>query len=185
MPRHSVGTVAQPISGTALAANIASRLVGRLSDRAARDTWLRNELGVRLRSNGVERAAARARGGVSSSVLVDETSLPLALEKAYVNFPGRGQRRSELITALEHLGVVRQLLVTRSRRDVVCVLVYRREERDHVFSAFEQLGEPFLWDEILEENRVIERSTWVALSRRFAASEDLLERSAVLRDPRA
>jgi hypothetical protein len=130
---------------------------------------------VRLRSNGVERSAGRAGSAVSPFVLVDEPRLPLDLEKAYVHFPGAGQRRPDLIRALRNLGVVRQLLVTRSRRDVVCVLVFRRLERDQVFESLEKVEEPFLWDEVLDEDRAIERQTWLALCRRFAAAENLLE----------
>jgi hypothetical protein len=175
MPRLSVGTVAQPESEAALAAHIASRLVGGLFDRAARDTWLKSELGVKLRSNGVERAAGRARAAVSPTVLVDESRVPLANEKAFVHFPGPGRRRPRLVAALDRLGVVRQLLVMRSRRDVFCVLVYRVDERERVFQALEALNEPFAWDEVLDEDRRIERRTWAALSRRVAATENLLE----------
>ena len=174
MPRRSVGRVAQPISDSALAAHVASRLVGGLSQRSERDAWLKNHVGVKLRSNGVERAAERAREAVSPSVLVDEARLPLALEKAYVHFPGTGRRRPRLAAALGGLGVVRQLLVTRSRRDIVCVLIYLRHERDTVFAWLEGLGEPFVWDDILEEAREIERETWVTLLQRLAAAEGLL-----------
>jgi hypothetical protein len=150
-------------------------LVGGLSDRAARDAWLRNDVRVKLRSNGVERAAERAREAVSASVLVDEARLPLPLEKTYAHFPGGGQRRPRLVAALARLGIVRQLMVTRSRRDIICVLVYLREERDAVFASLERLGEPFLWDEILQEERELERDAWVALSQRLAATEGLGE----------
>jgi len=175
MPRTSVGTVAQPVSRTALAAHVASRLAGRLSDRERRDEWLKDQVGLKLRSNGVERAASRAQVGVSPFVLVDEPRLPLPLEKAYVHFPGAGERRPALIATLRALGVVRQLLVTRSRRDVVCILVYAKPERDAIFAALEAVNQPFIWDEILEEDRELERDAWVALSQRFAALENLLE----------
>jgi hypothetical protein len=175
MPRPPVGTIPQPVSATALAAHVASRLVGRLSDRAARDAWLTSEVGVKLRSNGVERAAERARTAVVAWVLVDETRLPLQLEKAYVHFPGTGRRRLGLIAALRRLGVVRQILLTRSRRDLACVLVYPREDRDDLFAAVERLGEPFLWDEILEEDREVERSMWVGLAQRYAKTEGLIQ----------
>jgi hypothetical protein len=97
------------------------------------------------------------------------------LAKVYVHFPGSGRRRPALVEALRGLGVVRQVLVTRSRRDVVCILLCRAEDRDALFDAVEHLGEPFVWDDVLDEDRSIERETWIALSRRFAAAEDLLE----------
>ena len=146
-----------------------------LSARPERDAWLRNELGVKLRSNGVERAAPRATSALAPFVLIDEAKLPLDLAKVYVHFPGTGQRRPALVEALRGLGVVRQVLVTRSRRDVVCILICRAEDRHALFDAVEHLGEPFVWDDVLDEDRSIERETWIALSRRFAAAEDLLE----------
>ena len=173
MTRPPVGTVPQQISDSALAAHVASRLVGGLSDRRARDVWLREHVGVKVRSAGLERASERARSAVSPSVLVDESRLGMSLDKAYVHFPGVGRRRPVLTRELTNLGCVRQLLVTRSRRDVICVLVYQRSERDEIFAALESLGEPFAWDEILEEDRAIEQSTWVALAGRIAVSEDL------------
>ena len=174
MPRPSAGTVAQALSETALAAHVASRLVGRLSDRVVRDDWLERELGMKLRSNGVERAARRAQAATSPSVLVDERRLPLGLEKACVRFPGRSRPRPRLVARLRALGVVRQLIVTRHRRDLVCVLVYRSAERDAVRAQLEALGQPLVWEEIAEEDRELERAVWIAMARRLAAAEGLL-----------
>jgi hypothetical protein len=111
---------------------------------------------------------------VSPGVLVDELQVPLSLEKAWVRFPGRGRLRPGLIAHLRRLGVVRQLVVTGSRRDVLCVLVYRAAERERVRAAVYALRQPVEWDEIIEEDRVMERAVWIALAQRLADAEGLL-----------
>lgn len=158
---------------TALAAYVASRLAGVGSDRRERDAWF-NALGLALRSNGVDRAAPRLGGAARPWLLVDEPALGIGLEKALVTFPGAGRRRPRLVEALARWGVARQIVVTRSRRDVVCVLLYREKEHDALFSAIEGLGEAFISEELLEEDRGLEASTWAALARRCAADELLL-----------
>lgn len=132
-------------------------------------------LRVKLRSNGVERAARRVRAAAAPWVLIDESALDLDLDKAFVLFPGKGRRRPALIGALRQLGAARQIVVTRSRRDIVCVLLFRRDRRDAVFAALEALDDPFAWDDVIDEDRAIERETWYELSRQFARDEGLAE----------
>jgi hypothetical protein len=69
--------------------------------------------------------------------------------------------------------VTRQLLVTRSRRDVICILTYWRTERDGLFSKLEALNEPFGWDDVIEEDRTVEARTWAVLAQNAAAREGL------------
>jgi hypothetical protein len=169
-----VGTRAQSLSAAAAAAHIASRLSGIGTSRQERDSWLKGNLGLKLRSNGLDRAAQQVRTGTMPWLLVDEPMLSLDLERALVVFPGSGSRRPKLIARLEGLGTARQILVTRSRRDVLCILVYRTFEREGLFAAAETLGEAFLWDEVLEEDRRLEGSMWTALAQRAAGEESLL-----------
>jgi hypothetical protein len=177
MTRTPVGTRPQPEAASAVAAHIASRLAGLGSARGVRDAWLRDELQVRLRSNGLDRAAARVRDAITPWLLVVERGVLEALDTAFVVFPGAGRARPGLIAALRSTQALRQLLVTRSRRDVICVLLFERQERDELFATIEELGESFVWDEILDEDRRVEVDVWVALTRRMAAREGLLERS--------
>jgi hypothetical protein len=172
MARTPVGTTPQAQSTTALAAHIASRLAGVGSGRTDRDAWLR-ALGTRVRSNGADRAAARAKHAVRDWVLVDESHLPVPVEKAIVVFPGRGGRRPRLLKKLRELGCVRQLVLTRSRRDLIAVLLYLPDERDQIFGDLERLGQPFFWDDVLEEDRRVEAQAWEAIARRAAPKERL------------
>lgn len=164
----------QAQSRAALAAHIASRLAGTGSDRSARDNWLEHSLRVKLRSNGLDRAAQRSRDAIRPWLLVDEASADLVLEKAVVVFPGSGRRRPTLLDQLRRSGAIRQIIVTRSRRDIVCVAVFRAGGRDEVFEAIEALGEAFIWDDVLDEDREIESRLWTDLARRLAAQESLL-----------
>jgi hypothetical protein len=175
MARTPVGTRPQAIASSAVAAHIASRLTGLGSDRAERDAWLGRELGLKLRSNGLERAALRARPALTAWVLVDERRVPLDVSTALVVFPGRGRVRPRLIAGLRSTGSVRQLIVTRSRRDVICVLLHRHGERDHLFDAVDALGEAFVWEDVVEEDRAVEADAWTALTIRFAEEEALTE----------
>jgi hypothetical protein len=171
MPRPPVGTRTQGSTATALAAHIASRLCRVPSGRDARDAWLTRDLALKLRSNGLDRAASRAKPATRAWVLVDEKALPLRLEKAFVVFPGDGRRRPRLMRGVGRLGAVRQIMVTRSRRDVICVLLYAEPEREAFFAAVELLGERFLWDDVIDEDRGVEADAWVDLVRRFARQE--------------
>ncbi len=173
MTRPPVGTVAQDASEAAIAAHVASRLAGVASDRAARDLWLESS-GLRVRSNALDRAAPRARPGTRKWVLVDESTLPIDVQAALVAFPGEGARRPGLLNRLRRLGVVRQLMVTRSKRDVLGVLLFRVADRDALFAELEAWGERFYWDDLVEEDRRLEAGAWQELARRFAANEDLL-----------
>jgi hypothetical protein len=175
MSRPPVGTKAQDSSDTALAAHLASRLCGVQSDRTARDAWLKDRLDLKLRSNGLARAAPRARASTTAWTLIDESTLPLTLEKAMVIFPGDGRRRPVLAEALASVGAVRQLVETRSRRDIICVLLYLPNDRDEFFGVLEALGERFLWEEIIEEDRALEADAWLDLARRLARAELLGE----------
>lgn len=176
IPRNPVGNRAQHLTPTAAGAYLAERLAGLSSNRATRDEWLANDLGVRVRSNGVDRARGRLQGATRPWLLINEGALPMTLDRALVIFPGRGARRPALMRALRQLGRVRQMTTTRSRRDVFCVLVYRADQRDQVFRAIEELGEPFIWDEILDEDRAAEAELWAVLTREFAQEDALLSR---------
>ena len=175
MTRTPVGTRPQPEATSAIAAHIASRLAGLGSARGARDTWLRDELGVRLRSNGLDRAAARVRGSTAPWLLVDERDISEDVDKALVVFPGSGRARPELIDALYATQALRQVIVSRSRRDVICMLLFARHERDELFATLEGLGEAFVWEEVLDEDRRTEVDAWMGLARRMAAREGLLD----------
>lgn len=172
MARTPVGTRTQERSTTALAAHIATRLARVGTDRATRDAWLA-ALGTRVRSNGLDRAAARAGGAIREWVLVDEAALPIETARVVVVFPGTGRRRPRLLHALRTAGFVRQLIVTRSRRDVIAVLLFLSAERDAVFQAIEKLEQPFLWEDVLEEDREVEADAWRGLVRRAAPLERL------------
>ncbi len=177
MTRTPVGTRTQPQAASAVAAHIASRLAGLGSARGVRDAWLRDELQVRLRSNGLDRAAARVRDAITPWLLVDERSLSGDLDKALVVFPGVGRARPGLIAALRSTQALRHLIVTRSRRDVICVLLFERRERDRLFATLEGLEEAFVWEEVLDEDRRAEVDVWVGLTKRMAEREGLLDDS--------
>ena len=174
--RNPVGNRPQHLTPTAAGAYLAERLAGLSSSRAARDQWFANDLGVRVRSNGVDRARGQVQGATRPWLLINEGALPLPmrLDRVLVMFPGRGARRPTLIRRLRQLGTVRQLTTTRSRRDIFCVLVYRADHRDRVFRSVEDLGEPFIWDEILDEDRTVEAELWATLTREFAQDDALL-----------
>lgn len=179
MTRTPVGTRPQPHAMSAVAAHIASRLTGLGSGRGVRDAWLRDELHVRLRSNGLDRAAARVRDAITPWLLVDERGVSDELEKALVVFPGAGRARPELIADLRSTQALRQLIVTRSRRDIICVLLFERRERNGLFSTLEGVGEAFVWEDVLAEDRRTEANAWAGLTRRMAAREGLLEAGSV------
>ena len=173
MARTPVGTRPQPLAATAVAALIAARLAGLGSDRATRDAWLGDELGLKLRSNGIDRAAPRTRESMKPWVLVDENTIPITLHRVLVVFPGRGRARPRLVAGLRATQALRQLIVTRSRRDVICVLLHRPSERDELFAAVDALAEPFVWEDVLHEDRTPEADAWVALTVRLANEESL------------
>jgi hypothetical protein len=175
MTRTPVGTRPQPHATSAVTAHIASRLAGMGSSRGVRDAWLRDDLGVRLRSNGLDRAAARVRHAITPWLLVDERGVSEELDTALVVFPGSGRVRPGLIAGLRSTKALRQLIVTRSRRDVICVLLFERRERDGLFATVEGLGEAFVWEEVLDEDRRVEAEVWAGITRRMAAREGLLE----------
>lgn len=171
--RPPVGMRAQARSLSALSAHIASKMAGIGSGRGERDSWLRDHLGLRLRANGLDRASRLAGEAVHPWLLVDEFKLPLYLDKALVVFPGGGRDRRSLIEALRSTGMVRQIMVGRSRRDVFAVFVFERVARDALFRELDSLGEPFLWDELLEEDRRVELAAWIHLTKRLARDEGL------------
>lgn len=107
-------------------------------------------------------------------LLVDEERLGLGLERALVTFLAPIRDLPALEVRLRALGVVGRLAVTRSRRDVVCEVLYRREERDAIYEALQGVGVPMVWDEIVSLDRGIERDAWLGLARRLADEESLL-----------
>jgi hypothetical protein len=107
-------------------------------------------------------------------LLVDEGRLELGLERALVTFTGPVQELPALESRLGSLGVVTRIAITRSRRDVVCEILYRRQERDEVYAALEGTGLPMIWDELISLDRGIERTAWLGLARRLASEEGLL-----------
>jgi hypothetical protein len=175
MARTPVGTRSQGESRAAAAAHVASRLTGVGTDRSRRDAWLSQQLGVKLRSNGLDRAATHMGDAAWPWLLVDEAKLDLGLQTAFLFFPGSGRPRPRLIAQLKATGSVRQLMVLRSRRDVVCVLLFRQGEYERLFAAVETIGEDFVWEDILHEDRRIEADTWIGLTTQIARDESLLE----------
>lgn len=174
MTRRPVGNLPQDSSATALASYLASRFAGVPADRSSRNQWLA-DLKLAVRSNGLERAGAHASRAVAPWLLVDDDELPLDLEKALITIPGTGRAREELLHALRELGAARQIIVTRSRRDIWCVLLYRRSERDGVFAAIERLADEFTWEDVLIEDRQVEVAAWLGLALRCAVDEGLLQ----------
>jgi hypothetical protein len=173
MARPPVGTLPQQDSRAAVAAHVASRLAGIGTDRARRDAWLGKRLGLKLRSNGVDRAAGRAREATLPWLLVDESKLELDLQRAFLTFPGNGRRRPRLIARLKATDSVRQLMVLDRRRDVICVLLFRRSERDRVVDEVRALKEAFQWSDVVDESRELEASAWAALTVQMAQDEAL------------
>lgn len=171
MPRRPVGTRSQDKSLAAVAAFIASRLAG--IGASERDAWL-NESQLAVGRNGLERAGAHASTAVRPWLLVDEQLLNLELEKALVLFPGPGRARPALLRSLRATGAVRQLFVMRSRRDVICVLVFEKVDKDDLFAAIESIGESFAWEELIEDDRTVEAEMWAVLMSRAAQREDLI-----------
>jgi hypothetical protein len=106
-------------------------------------------------------------------LLVDESKLELDLQRAFLTFPGNGRRRPRLISRLKATDSVRQLMVLEQRRDVICVLLFRRSERERVIREMRALKEDFHWSDVLDENRQIEASTWAALTVQMAQDEAL------------
>ena len=172
--RNPVGNRPQHLTRTAVGAYLAERLAGLSSSRVARDEWFANDLGVMVRSNGVDRARGQLQGATRPWLLINEGALPMKLDRVLVIFPGKGARRPTLIRRLRQLGTVRQLTTTRSRRDIFCVVVYRADHKDRVFRSIEELSEPFIWDEILDEDRAVEADLWATLTREFAQDDALL-----------
>jgi hypothetical protein len=171
LARPPVGTRSQEKSLTAVAAFIASRLAGVGVERRA--SWLQ-EARLAVGRNGLERAAAHASAAVKPWLLVEESQLGLELEKALVLFPGHARARPELTRFLRQTGALRQLLVMRSRRDVLCVLVFHRDDRDALFESIESTGESFIWEELIEDDRTVESAMWRALMQRAAVREALV-----------
>lgn len=110
-------------------------------------------------------------------LIVEERQLDL--EKALVVFPGAGRARPELTRFLRDTGAVRQLFVMRSRRDVICVLVFERADKDALFATIETTGEAFAWEELIEDDRTVEAEMWMALMQRAAMREELIQPAPV------
>jgi hypothetical protein len=173
--RPPVGTHPQAKSLAAVAAFLASRLIGVKTGK--RDEWLAGEQLV-IGRNGLERAGTYARSSLRHWLIVDEPALGLGLEKAAIVFPGSGRARPELIEALRRTKAVRQLLVMRSRRDVIAILVFPGTDKEALFAEIESAGEPFVWEELLEDDRLVEAEMWLALMHRAAEQESLVGASA-------
>lgn len=171
MPKPPVGKLPQPLSRAALAAHVASTLARVGTERQTRDTWIRNTLGLSLRSNGLERAAGESTNDLHPWLLADALSAKLGLEVSLVLFPGQGRPRPKLLRTLRETGVARQLLVTRSRRDVLCVLLHLPVDKNRLFEELDRLGEPMVWEEVLEEDRQIESIAWRGLAQRLGEIE--------------
>jgi hypothetical protein len=62
----------------------------------------------------------------------------------------------------------------RSRRDVICVLVFERTDKDALFATIETMGEAFAWEELIEDDRTVEAEMWVGLMQRAARREELI-----------
>jgi hypothetical protein len=174
VPARPVGTRSQDKSLAAVAAFIASRLSGVGAGK--REKWL-CDAGLAVGRNGMERAGTHAGSALRPWLVVDEAQLDLGLEKALVVFPGLGRTRPELVSSVRRTGAVRQLFVMRSRRDVICVLVFQRIDKDDLFTAIEATGEAFAWEELIEDDRMVEAEMWTALMRRAAEREGLAQRS--------
>jgi hypothetical protein len=134
---------------------------------------LGTKLGVKLRSNGLDRAAARARRATSPWLLVDESKLGLDLRRAFLVFPGVGRRRPRLVARLKATQAVRQLMVVGEKRDIVCVLLFRRTERDRVLAEVKKVGAVFDWHDVEDEDRGLEANAWVSLTVEMAGDEAL------------
>lgn len=178
MAKPSVGNLPQQQSRTALAAHVAATLASVGTQRERRDRWISNTLGLSLGSNGLERAAARCADELQPWLLAEVAAAELEAECSLVIFPGNGRARPKLLRGLRKTGAVRQLIVTRSRRDVVCVLLYALSERQRVFEEIDRLGEPMVWEEILEEDRQVEAIAWQTLAKRLGAAEGFAKASA-------
>ncbi len=162
----------QDRSLTAVAAFLASRLSGVCARNRTR--WLA-ETRLAIGRNGLERAGTYAKAAWRPWLIVDELALNLGLEKAVVVFPGSGRARPNLLEALRQTRAVRQILVMRSRRDVIAVLVFPSVDKETLFMKIELAGEPFVWEELLEDDRIVEAEMWFALMRRAAEQEALLQ----------
>lgn len=171
MSRPSVGNLPQGASHSALAAHVASTLARVGTGRAARDRWLEEQLGLTIRSNGLERAASLCGDHLRPWLLVAKEATGTSVETTLVVFPGQGQGRPGLLAKLYGTGAVRQLLVTRSRRDVLCVLLHPAADRQRLFEQLDSLGEPMAWEEILEEDREIESIAWQTLAKQLGVAE--------------
>jgi hypothetical protein len=175
MARPPVGTRSQDRSLAAVAAFLASRLAGVKADDRTR--WL-GEARLAIGRNGLERAATYVGTAWRPWLIVDEPALNLGLEKAVVVFPGSGRARPDLLETLRGTGAVRQFLVMRSRRDVIAVLVFPRVDKDALFTTIESTDEPFVWEELLEDDRVVEADMWRALMHKAARREALVQSPA-------
>jgi hypothetical protein len=148
------------------------------TERKARNRWISGTLGLSMRSNGLERAAARYTERLRPWLLADVEAGELGAECSLVVFPGSGRARPLLLRGLRRTGAVRQLMVTRSRRDVICVLLHPVTERARLFEEIDRLGEPMVWEEVLEEDRQIEESAWRTLARQLGTAEGFAETAA-------
>lgn len=105
--------------------------------------------------------------------LVDESEIGLDVEKVIAILPGVGTRRDDILDVLEQSGFARQILLGRSRRDIVCVLQFCREDKEDAFGLLESLDVPFSWDEVIAEDRAIEAENWISIAQSFSGREHL------------
>jgi hypothetical protein len=64
-------------------------------------------------------------------------------------------------------------MVVGEKRDIVCVLLFRRTERDRVLAEVKKVGAVFDWHDVEDEDRGLEANAWVSLTVEMAGDEAL------------
>jgi hypothetical protein len=178
MVRPPVGTLAQPLSDTALFAHIATRLedvpVKRLEHWAG-------ELGIRVGAKALrsaprtaERLIATTSAGtaVTHGAVVDYAALDFFTALVSLRVV-RGD--TSAMSLLEQVGGVVELLTVERSEEVLALVIYeRRSDKRALEAALTELADVIDWRPIEDRRPRAAISTFRALAQRAAKREQLL-----------
>ena len=130
------------------------------------------ELGLKVRRNGAERAAAALRPH-RDWMLIDAASLNL--ESFLVRMPGRGRPRDAEISGLSQVAGVRTLMEGGYARDLYAIVVTEQGcEGDARAAVSEVVGESY-WERLIREVHEPAVRTWRHLARTLGLVEGLTD----------
>jgi len=179
MTRPPVGTLAQPLSDTALFAHIATRLED--VPVKALESWAR-ELGIRVGAKALRSAPQKAERLVTTTsagaavvthwALVDYAALDFFTDLVSLRVE-RGD--AVAMSLLEHVsGVVELLAVERSEEVLALVIYERRSDKRALEAALAELADVIDWRPIEVRRPRAAIATFRALALRAAEREQLL-----------